>query len=91
VPTWSSFSISTGQPSRSKPVTFEITTRYQHTTNVLQFSLTVVLGAFQAASVAAVIAAARYGNHLLPILAWAAGTGLAAASAITLLPRRRLH
>jgi hypothetical protein len=77
--------------TRLENLTFEITTRYQHTTNVLQFSLTVVIGALQAASVAAVIAAARFGHHLAPALVWAAGAGLAAASAITVLLWRRLR
>jgi hypothetical protein len=77
--------------TRLENLTFEITTRYQHTTNVLQFSLTVVIGALQAASVAAVIATARFGHHLAPTLAWAAGAGLAAASAITVLLWRRLR
>lgn len=72
-------------------LTFEITTRYQRATNALQFALTLVLGALEAASVAAVIAAARYGPRLLPMAAWAAGAGLAAAGAITVMLRRRLR
>jgi hypothetical protein len=75
---------------RLESVTFEITTRYQQTTNLLQFSLTVVLGALQASSVAAVVAAVHYGNEPLAVLSWAAAAGLAAATAITLLLRRRL-
>lgn len=76
---------------RLEHLTFEITTRYQQTTTVLQFSLTVVLGALQAASVGAFVAAVHYTHDPLAVLAWAAGAGLAAASAITLLLRRRLH
>jgi hypothetical protein len=71
-------------------VTFEITTRYQQTTNVLQFWLTVVLGALEASVLAAGIAIAYYGNALLPIVSWALGAGLAAAAAVALLLRRRL-
>jgi hypothetical protein len=76
---------------RLESVTFEITTRYQQTMNVLQFSLLVVFGALTASSVAAVVAAGRYGQDSLPIVAWAVGTGLVAASAVILLLRRRLH
>jgi hypothetical protein len=77
--------------TRLDSLTFEITTGYQRTTNVLQFSLTVVIGALQAASVAAVVAAVPYAHDLLPVAAWAAGAGLAAASAITVLLWRRLR
>jgi hypothetical protein len=77
--------------TRLDSLTFEITTKYQHATNVLQFSLTVVIGALQAASVGAVVAAVHYTHDLLPVAAWAAGAGLAAGSAITLLLRRRLR
>jgi len=76
---------------RLDSVTFDITTSYQRTTNVLQFSLTVVLGALQASSVAAVISSVRYVHRPLVVLAWAVGAGLAAASIITLLLRRRLR
>ena len=76
---------------RLDALTFDITTRYQQSTNVLQFALTVVLGSFQAASVAAVIAAVAYRQEPVLVLAWAAGTALAAASAITTVLRRRLH
>jgi len=76
---------------RLDSLTFEITTSYQHTTNVLQFSLTVVIGALQAASLAAVVAATRYAHDLPPVLAWAAGAGLAAAATITVLLWRRLR
>ncbi len=76
---------------RLDALTFEITTGYQQSTNVLQFSLTVVLGSFQAASVAAVIAAVHYVHEPLLVLAWAGGVGLAAAAAIATLLRRRLH
>ena len=72
-------------------LTFEITTRYQRTISALQFSLTLVLGALQAASVAALIAAAHYGPRLLPVVSWAAGVGLTAAAAITVVLRRRLR
>ncbi len=72
-------------------VTFEITTRYQQTTNLLQFALTVVFGALQASSVAAVIAAVHYQHEPIYVLAWAAGVGCSAASLIALLLRRRLH
>jgi hypothetical protein len=77
--------------TRLDSLTFEITTSYQRTTNVLQFSLTVVIGALQAASVAAVIAAAYYARDLPPVIAWAAGAGVAAASAISVLLWRRLR
>jgi len=77
--------------TRLDSLTFEITTSYQHTTNVLQFSLTIVIGALQAASLAAVVAATHYARDLLPVAAWAAGAGLAAASAITVLLWRRLR
>ena len=76
---------------RLDALTFEITTRYQQSTNVLQFALTVVLGSFQAASVAAVIAAVAYRQQPVLVLAWAAGTALAAAGAITALLRHRLR
>jgi len=76
---------------RLDALTFEITTGYQQSTNVLQFSLTVVLGSFQASSVAAVIAAVHYVHEPLLVLAWAGGVGLAAASAIAAILRRRLH
>jgi len=76
---------------RLDALTFEITTRYQQSTNVLQFSLTVVLGSFQASGVAAVIAAIHYAHEPLFVLAWAGGAWLAAASAIAVLLRRRLH
>jgi hypothetical protein len=72
-------------------LTFEITTGYQQSTNVLQFSLTVVLGSFQASGVAAVIAAVHYVHEPLFVLAWAGGAWLAATSAIAVLLRRRLH
>jgi hypothetical protein len=72
-------------------LTFEITTRYQQSTNVLQFALTVVLGSFQAASVAAVIAAAVHPRQPALVLAWAVGAGLGAATAITALLRGRLR
>ena len=76
---------------RIDSVTFEITTRYQQTTNLLQFSLTVVVGALEASSVAAVVAAVHYGNEPLAVLSWAAAAGLATATAITLRLRRRLR
>ena len=76
---------------RLDALTFDITTRYQQSTNTLQFALTVVLGSFQAASVAAVIASVAYRQGPLLVLAWAAGTALAAATSITALLRRRLR
>ena len=72
-------------------VTFEITTGYQQTTNVLQFSLTVVLGALTASYLAAAIAIVHYGHDLLPIVLWAAGAGLATAAAVVILLRSRLR
>jgi hypothetical protein len=72
-------------------VTFEITTGYQQTTNVLQFSLTVVLGALTASYLAAAIATVHYGHDLLPIVLWAAGAGLATAAAVVILLRSRLR
>jgi hypothetical protein len=71
-------------------VSFEITTRYQQTTNVLQFWLTVVFGALEASTLATYLAIVHYGHALLPIVGWAAGAGLAAAAVVTLLLRRRL-
>lgn len=76
---------------RLDALTFDITTRYQQSTNTLQFALTVVLGSFQAASVAAVIASVAYRQGPLLVLAWAAGTALAAAATITTLLRRHLR
>ncbi len=76
---------------RLDALTFDITTRYQQKTNALQFALTVVLGSFQAASVAAVIASVAYRQGPLLVLAWAAGVALVAAAAITALLRRRLR
>jgi len=54
---------------RLDALTFDITTRYQQSTNTLQFALTVVLGSFQAASVAAVIASVAYRQGPLLVLA----------------------
>ena len=76
---------------RLHALTFEITTKYQQKTNTLQFALTVVLGSFQAASVAAVIASVASRQGPLLVRAWAAGVGLAAAAAITALLRRHLR
>jgi hypothetical protein len=76
---------------RLDALTFDITMRYQQSTNTLQFALTVVLGSFQAASVAAVIASVAYRQGPLLVLAWAAGTALAAGAAITALLRRHLR
>ena len=49
---------------RLDAVTFEITTRYQQTTNILQFWLTVVLVALGASSLAAAVG---YGHHPIPV------------------------
>ncbi|MGC8471516.1 MAG: hypothetical protein ACP5PM_04400 [Acidimicrobiales bacterium] len=76
---------------RLDALTFDITTRYQQSTNTLQFALTVVLGSFQAASVAAVIASVAYRQGPLLVLAWAAGTAIVAATTIAALLRRRLR
>lgn len=76
---------------RLEAVTFEITTRYQHTTNVLQFSFTVIFSALEAATLAAVIAAIRYTHDVAAVVAWATGVGLAAAMALAALLRRRMR
>jgi len=74
-------------------VTFEITTRYQQTTNLLQFWLTLLFTAVDAAVLATSLAIVHYGPNgavVLPIAGWAIGTGLATAAAVALLLRRRL-
>ncbi len=76
---------------RLDALTFEITTVYQQSTNVLQFALTVVVGSFQAASVAAVIAAVAYRQEPGLVFAWAGGVAIAAAASITAVLHRRLH
>lgn len=76
---------------RLEAVTFEITTRYQHTTNVLQFLFTVIFSALEAATLAAVVAAIRYAHDAAAVIAWAVGVGLAAAIALAALLRRRMR
>jgi len=81
----------TSLKERLESVTFDITTKYQRTTNMLQFALTVVLGALEASFLAASLASIRYGHNLGPVLAWAAGGGLVAAVVVSLLLWRRLR
>lgn len=76
---------------RLDAITFEITTRYQQTTNVLQFWLTVVFTALSASTLAATVAAVRYGQQPMPVALWAAGVGVMFASLIALLLRGRLR
>lgn len=76
---------------RLDAITFEITTRYQQTTNVLQFWLTVVFTALSASSLAATVATVSYGHQPMPVAAWSAGVGILFASLIALLLRGRLR
>ena len=76
---------------RLNAVTFEITTRYQQTTNILQFWLTVVFVALGASSLAAAVAEVGYGHHPIPVASWAAAVGIVAASAIALVLRDKLR
>jgi hypothetical protein len=76
---------------RLDAITFEITTRYQQTTAILQFWLTVVFTALSASTLAATVALVSYGQQPIPVAAWAAGVGIVFASLIALLLRGRLR
>jgi hypothetical protein len=76
--------------TRLEAVSFEITTRYQQRTTVLQFWLTVVFGATGISSIASGIAVWHYKTELLLVLAWTTGTGILAAIIIALLLRGKL-
>ncbi len=72
-------------------ITFEITTRYQQTTNVLEFWLTVLITAVSASSLAASVAAVAFAGQPLAMLVSAVGVGLATAVVVAVLLRGRLE
>jgi hypothetical protein len=72
-------------------ITFEITTRYEQTTNVLEFWLTILITAVSASALAASVADVAYPGQPLAMLAWAVAVGLATALVVALLLRGRLR
>lgn len=72
-------------------ITFEITTRYEQTTNVLEFWLTILITAVSAGALAASVAGVAYPGQPLAMLAWAGAVGLATALVVALLLRGRLR
>jgi len=76
---------------RLDAVSFAITQRYQIRMTLLQFWLTVVFGATEIGSIAAMIATWHYQAQLGAVLAWTVGTALTSGLAIVALLRGRLE
>ncbi|HVA37067.1 MAG TPA: hypothetical protein VNJ51_05605 [Candidatus Dormibacteraeota bacterium] len=74
---------------RMEIVTFAITTNYQRNSNLLTFWLTIVFGAVETGSLAAVVATWYYHEHLLMVLAWTLGMTMLTAFVIIMLLRSK--